>query len=84
MRVVGLPTRCLLLVACGSSMPASLLTDQVVSAHRGASGHAPEHTIAAYDVAIEMGTEYIEQDVLPTEDDIFVCVSRPRVIIATA
>ena len=31
-------------------------------AHRGASGHAPEHTFAAYDLALEMGATHIEQD----------------------
>src|ERR687895_2954822 len=30
--------------------------------HRGASGHAPEHTIVAYDLAIKLGADYIEQD----------------------
>jgi glycerophosphoryl diester phosphodiesterase len=34
----------------------------VVIAHRGASGHAPEHTFAAYDRALAMGAHYIEQD----------------------
>ena len=51
-----------------------LLTDQVIVAHRGASGHAPEHTIPAYDLAIQMGAEYIEQDVLPTADGVLVCI----------
>ena len=45
-----------------------LRTDQVIVAHRGASGHAPEHTFAAYDIALGRGAEYIEQDVLPTVD----------------
>ena len=30
--------------------------------HRGASGDAPEHTFAAYDLALERGVDYIEQD----------------------
>ncbi len=51
-----------------------LLTDQVIVAHRGASGHAPEHTIPAYDLAIQMGAEYIEQDVLPTADGVLVVI----------
>ncbi len=51
-----------------------LLTDQVIVAHRGASGHAPEHTIPAYDLAIAMGAEYIEQDVLPTADGVLVVI----------
>lgn len=37
-------------------------------AHRGASGHAPENTIAAYDKAFEMKADYIEIDVQMTKD----------------
>lgn len=54
--------------------PPTLVTDQVVVAHRGASGYAPEHTLVAYDLALEMGAEYIEQDVLPTADGVLVCI----------
>lgn len=68
----------LLLAACGgSSGPderAPLKTDQVIVAHRGASGHAPEHTFAAYDLALEMGAEYIEQDVYPSADGVLVVI----------
>ncbi|MFD1363710.1 glycerophosphodiester phosphodiesterase [Lentibacillus salinarum] len=37
-------------------------------AHRGSSGHAPENTIAAYDLAFEQKADYIEIDVQMTED----------------
>jgi glycerophosphoryl diester phosphodiesterase len=40
----------------------------VIIAHRGASGHAPEHTFAAYDRALEMGAHFIEQDLQQTAD----------------
>jgi glycerophosphoryl diester phosphodiesterase len=40
----------------------------VVVAHRGASGHAPEHTFAAYDLALEQGADYLEQDLQVTAD----------------
>jgi glycerophosphoryl diester phosphodiesterase len=43
-------------------------------AHRGASGHAPEHTFAAYDLALEMGADYIEQDLQLTSDGVLVCM----------
>lgn len=49
-------------------------TDQVIVAHRGASGHAPEHTLPAYELALDMGAEYIEQDVLPTVDGVLVII----------
>lgn len=37
-------------------------------AHRGASGHAPENTMAAFDLAVEMKADYIELDVQMTKD----------------
>jgi glycerophosphoryl diester phosphodiesterase len=39
-----------------------------IIAHRGASGHAPEHTFAAYDRAVAMGADYLEQDLQVTAD----------------
>jgi glycerophosphoryl diester phosphodiesterase len=39
-----------------------------IIAHRGASGHAPEHTFAAYDRAAAMGADYLEQDLQMTAD----------------
>jgi glycerophosphoryl diester phosphodiesterase len=44
----------------------------LVIAHRGASGHAPEHTFAAYDRALAMGADYIEQDLQFTADSTLV------------
>ncbi|WP_313429714.1 glycerophosphodiester phosphodiesterase [Siminovitchia terrae] len=37
-------------------------------AHRGASGHAPEHTIEAYKQAKDLGADYIEIDLQMTKD----------------
>lgn len=39
-----------------------------VIAHRGASGYRPEHTLAAYELAIEQGADQIEPDLVPTSD----------------
>jgi glycerophosphoryl diester phosphodiesterase len=41
---------------------------QTVVAHRGASALLPEHTFAAWDRALEMGADYIEQDLQMTAD----------------
>ncbi len=38
-------------------------------AHRGASGHAPENTMAAFRLAVELGADWIEMDVHQTADD---------------
>ena len=39
-----------------------------VWAHRGASGYAPENTMAAFEKAVEMGADGIELDVQLTKD----------------
>src|SRR5688572_6168262 len=38
----------------------------IVIAHRGASAHRPEHTLAAYELAIELGADFIGPDVAAT------------------
>jgi glycerophosphoryl diester phosphodiesterase len=40
----------------------------VVIAHRGASAHLPEHTLAGYRLALELGADYIEPDLVSTSD----------------
>ncbi|WP_136684669.1 glycerophosphodiester phosphodiesterase family protein [Falsirhodobacter xinxiangensis] len=40
----------------------------ILIAHRGASGYLPEHTIAAYELGIQMGADYIEPDLQLTAD----------------
>lgn len=40
----------------------------IVIAHRGASGYRPEHTLAAYALAIEQGADFIEPDLVMTRD----------------
>lgn len=44
----------------------------IVIAHRGASGERPEHTAAAYRLAIAQGADYIEPDLVLTKDGVLV------------
>jgi glycerophosphoryl diester phosphodiesterase len=44
----------------------------LVIAHRGASGHRPEHTLEAYALAIAMGADFIEPDLVSTRDGVLV------------
>ncbi|MEQ1510988.1 MAG: glycerophosphodiester phosphodiesterase [Sphingopyxis sp.] len=44
----------------------------IIIAHRGASGERPEHTLAAYSLAIEQGADYIEPDLVLTKDGVLV------------
>jgi glycerophosphoryl diester phosphodiesterase len=48
------------------------LDPPVVIAHRGASGYRPEHTLAAYRLAIALGADYVEPDLVPTRDGVLV------------
>ncbi|HKP63297.1 MAG TPA: glycerophosphodiester phosphodiesterase [Polyangiales bacterium] len=43
-----------------------------VIGHRGASGHRPEHTLASYKLAIELGADFIEPDLVSTRDGVLV------------
>jgi len=44
----------------------------LIIAHRGASGERPEHTLAAYELAIDLGADYIEPDLVVTKDLVLV------------
>ena len=44
-----------------------------VIAHRGASGHRPEHTRAAYELAFRLGADSVELDLVATRDGEVVC-----------
>ena len=46
--------------------------EPIVIAHRGASGDRPEHTLAAYEHAADLGADYIEPDLVSTKDGILV------------
>jgi glycerophosphoryl diester phosphodiesterase len=46
--------------------------DMLIIAHRGASAERPEHTLAAYELAIDQGADYIEPDLVVTKDLVLV------------
>jgi glycerophosphoryl diester phosphodiesterase len=47
---------------------------KILVAHRGASAYAPEHTLAAYRLAIEQGADFVEQDLQISKDGVLVCL----------
>lgn len=46
--------------------------EPILIGHRGASGYRPEHTLAAYRLAIAQGADYIEPDLVSTKDGVLV------------
>ncbi|MBL0937603.1 MAG: glycerophosphodiester phosphodiesterase [Gemmatimonadaceae bacterium] len=73
-RVLFLALGPLLLGACQPTVrPApSPRVGPIVIAHRGASGHRPEHTLAAYALAVTMGADFIEPDLVSTRDGVLI------------
>lgn len=53
---------------------ATFAAEPIVIAHRGASGYLPEHTLEAYTAAYFSGSDYIEPDLVLTNDGVFVCM----------
>lgn len=47
--------------------------------HRGASGHAPEHTLAAYELGEKMKGDYIEVDLQMTKDGVLIAMHDEKV-----
>jgi glycerophosphoryl diester phosphodiesterase len=55
------------------------LPQPIIFAHRGASAHAPENTLAAFNLAIEQGADGIELDVKLSRDGHVVVIHDPTV-----
>jgi glycerophosphoryl diester phosphodiesterase len=49
-------------------------TPRQLIAHRGASAYAPEHTRAAYQLAVDQRADYVEQDLAVTRDGALICL----------
>jgi len=60
----------LLSIALLTASPA--LAHPLIIAHRGASGERPEHTRAAYELAIEQGADFIEPDLVMSRDGVLI------------
>ncbi len=61
------------LIACVVvEVPRELPNFPLVIAHRGASGYLPEHTLAAYALAIDQGADFIEPDLVSTRDGVLI------------
>ncbi len=74
-QAVSITTTAVAAAAPGSDGPGRAieqLARPLVVGHRGASGYRPEHTLAAYRLAVRLGADYIEPDLVPTEDGVLV------------
>ncbi|MEQ4725618.1 glycerophosphodiester phosphodiesterase [Nonomuraea sp. B19D2] len=58
--------------APAAAEPAHDRSQVVVIGHRGSAGHRPEHTQGGYELAVAMGADWIEPDLVPTKDHVLV------------
>ena len=61
------------------SRPSATETQPLVFGHRGASGYRPEHTLASYELAIRLGVDVIEPDLVITKDGHLVARHEPEI-----
>jgi glycerophosphoryl diester phosphodiesterase len=61
----------------GTTKQARSSPKPLLVAHRGASGYAPEHTLAGYKLAMEQGADFVEQDLQVTKDGVLICLHDP-------
>lgn len=62
------------LVLAMSTDGSAQYSKKTLVAHRGASAYAPEHTLAAYRLAIAQGADFVEQDLAVTSDGVLICL----------
>ncbi|ESQ85191.1 hypothetical protein AEAC466_05635 [Asticcacaulis sp. AC466] len=55
----------------------------LIVGHRGAAGYLPEHTIPGYELAIKMGADFIEPDVVATSDGHLIVRHEPLLSVTT-
>jgi glycerophosphoryl diester phosphodiesterase len=55
----------------------------LVIGHRGASGYLPEHTLPGYALAIKLGADYIEPDLVATKDGYLIARHEPNITNTT-
>src|SRR5689334_9225240 len=49
----------------------------LVIGHRGAAGYLPEHTLQGYELAIRLGADFIEPDLVATKDGVLIARHEP-------
>jgi glycerophosphoryl diester phosphodiesterase len=57
--------------------------DPLVIGHRGAAGYLPDHTLEGYALAIKLGADYVEPDLVSTKDGVLIARHEPNMIATT-
>ncbi len=57
--------------------------DPLVIGHRGAAGYLPDHTLEGYALAIKLGADYVEPDLVSTKDGVLIARHEPNITTTT-
>src|SRR3954453_20904676 len=55
----------------------------LVIGHRGAAGYLPDHTLQGYQLAINLGADYIEPALVSTKDGVLIARHEPNISATT-
>jgi glycerophosphoryl diester phosphodiesterase len=81
---IGLPLLVLVaLFACAPPAGAHDSDGPLVIGHRGAAGYLPDHTLEGYALAIKLGADYVEPDLVSTKDGKLIARHEPNIIATT-
>src|SRR5262245_45812079 len=70
--VTGLTSVLAVNITGSSLLQAGHADGPLVIGHRGTAGYRPEHTLASYELAIALGPDFIEPDLVSTRDGVLV------------
>ena len=87
-RVACLQVSIAIVAACVCAAPAAARHDHggqgpLVIGHRGAAGYLPDHTLAGYRLAIRLGADYVEPDLVSTKDGVLIARHEPNITATT-
>ena len=82
---VGLMGLLLVAVPAASALGGGSAREQspLVIGHRGAAGYLPDHTLESYALAIKLGADYIEPDLVATKDGHLIARHEPNITTTT-
>jgi glycerophosphoryl diester phosphodiesterase len=86
MKFLNIVAACALAAACVGNSAANdrvAAKSPIVIGHRGASGYLPEHTLESYALAIELGADFIEPDLVATKDGVLIARHEPNITNTT-
>jgi glycerophosphoryl diester phosphodiesterase len=74
LRLLPIVTAAVLVAAVDVAVAQTPAPPKQLIAHRGASGYAPEHTAAAYQLALDQQADFVEPDLAITKDGVLICL----------